>query len=114
MDLETKLEDIEFRMDLLREGSELAKYLYDCKITRKQMSDLYKYMDSLRQKIDSGESISSPEYEGGVLGIVGTGNLDYHFCELFAKLLWEEQRYEEIFEEVYKNHMRYGKLIKNK
>lgn len=33
MELEERLDFIEFRMDLLRTGSEFCKYLYDCEIT---------------------------------------------------------------------------------
>ena len=45
MELEERLDFIEFRMDLLRTGSEFCKYLYDCEITRKQLSALYDIMD---------------------------------------------------------------------
>lgn len=41
MELEERLDFIEFRMDLLRDGTEFCKYLYDCEITREQLSSLY-------------------------------------------------------------------------
>ena len=112
MEFEERLDFIEFRMDLLREGTEFCKYIYDCKITREQLSALYDIMDYCRKKIDNGEEISSVEYEAKVLDIVDNRTLDYHFCELFSKLLWEEERYEEVFPALYGKSQKFQHLFK--
>lgn len=103
---------IEFRMDLLREGTEFCKYLYDCKITREQLNELYSVMDYCRSKVDNNEEISSAEYETKVLAIVDNMMLDYHFCEDFARLLWEEHRYEEVFPALYSQANKFKHLFK--
>ena len=112
MELEERLDFIEFRMDLLRTGSEFCKYLYDREITRKQLSALYDIMDYFREKIDSGQKVSSAEYETKVLDVVDRRKLDYHFCELFAKFLWEEERYDEVFPALYGESQKFKHLFK--
>lgn len=112
MELEERLDFIEFRMDLLRTGTEFCKFIYDCNITRQQLAELHSVMRNIQEKIDNGEEVNHAKYETEVLNIVDNRTLDYHFCELFAKLLWEEQRYEEVFPALYKDFMKYQHLFK--
>jgi len=112
MDLDERLDFIEFRLDLLREGSDFSKYLYDCKISREQLDALYDIMDYYRTKYDNNEKISSSEYESKVLSVVDSRMLDYHFCEIFAKLLWEERRYAELFPALYGDSPKFQHLFR--
>lgn len=112
MPMEERLDFIEFRMDMLRENTEFSKFIYDSKITRNQLKELYKIMDELRKKIDNSEEVDSTDYECKVLQIVDNRKLDYHFCELFARLLWEEERYEEVFPALYKNSIKFQQLFR--
>lgn len=112
MTTEERLDYIEFRMDLLWEGTELSRFLYESKITKSQMDELYKIMHDLRNKIDNGEKVSSSEYESMVLSVVDKEKLDYHFCESFAKLLWEEEQYEEVFPALYRDSAKFEKLFR--
>ena len=50
MQLEERLDFIEFRMDMLRENTEFSKFIYDCEITREQLKTLYDVMDEFRRK----------------------------------------------------------------
>lgn len=116
MVLEARLDFIEFRMDLLREGTPLSYFLYDCNITRSQLKQLYDLMGKLDDKLYAGESINPTEYEAQVLKIVNDPQLDYpqldyHFCESFAKMLWEEERYVEVFKALYKDNIKYKNLF---
>lgn len=112
MDLKERINYIEFRMDLLREGTEFTKFIYDCNVTEGQLKALYGIMDGLRQEIDNGNKVSSIVYESEVLRIVDSKQLDYHFCESFARLLWEERRYEEVFPALYGESMKFKHLFK--
>lgn len=112
MELEERLEFIEFRMDMLRENTEFSKFIYDCEVTQKQLTLLYKIMDEYRSKVDNSEDISSSEYENEILQIVDNRKLDYHLCESFARLLWEEDRYAEVFPALYKDSMKFQHLFK--
>jgi hypothetical protein len=112
MNMEERLDFIEFRMDLLREGTEFAKFIYDCNVTKSQLDELYDILDDIQGKIDNGLDVSSSEYESQVLNVVDHRKLDYHFCESFVRLLWEEQRYEDIFPALYKDSNKFSHLFK--
>ncbi|GLB27263.1 hypothetical protein LXJ15735_35040 [Lacrimispora xylanolytica] len=113
MDTDERMDNIDFRMDLLRDGTELSQYLYDCKVTKEQLTQLYRVMDEYRNIVDGGEEVNSAEYETDVLEIVDNRSLDYHFCENFARLLWEDERYEEVFEALYGDSQKFSHLFKN-
>lgn len=111
MEMNERLDYIEFRMDLLRECTDFTKYIYDCKVTKEQLSKLYELMDVYRERIDNSQDVVSSAYESEVLSIVGRDELDYHFCELFSRLLWEEEKYEEVFEALYGDKQKFKKLF---
>lgn len=111
MDINERLNDIDFKMELLREGTEFSLYLYDCEITRDQRNALLDIMDRLSADISKGKAVSSARYESDVLKVVDDRKHDYHFCELFAKLLWEDRRYEDVFETLYGNSLKYQDII---
>lgn len=114
MDINERLDFIEFRMDLLREGTELAGLLYDCNITKSQLSSMYDIMDAYRACIDNNEEVSSGRFETEILNVVNNRTLDYHFCESFAKLLWEDRRYEEVFETLYGDMPKFKSIINHR
>ena len=68
-------------------------------------------MDEFRRKIDNSEEVNSTEYESEILKNVDNRKLDYHFCESFARLLWEDKRYEEVFPALYKDSMKFKHLF---
>lgn len=109
---EERLSYVEFRMDLLREGSEFSHFVYDCKITQDQLTELYNIMDYFMDKVDNNEDVSHVEYEARVLEVVDNMTFDYHFCENFARLLWEEQRYDNVFPALYGHEMKFKHLFK--
>ncbi len=111
MDIEERLDFIEFRMDLLREGTELSKFLYDHNVTKSKIDQLYDTMDYFREQIDAGKSVSSGDYEYRILKIMDDKKVDYHFCESFARILWEDGRYEEVFETLYKGFPKFEHLF---
>lgn len=114
MDFEERLDYIEFRMNLLREGTDFAKFVYDSEITYEQLKELYIVMDEMRYAIDNGKEVSSSTYEHKILEIVDKRILDYHFCESFARLLWEDRRYEEVFPALYGNDYKFKHLFEDK
>ena len=48
MTVEERLDFIEFRMDLLREGTEFTKFIYDCNVTKSQLDELYDILDDIQ------------------------------------------------------------------
>ena len=105
------IDNIEFRMDLIFQNTDFTRFIYECKLTEEQLKKLYNLMDGYRSSIGKGKEVSSALYETKVLEIVDNKCLDYHFCESFARLLWEEQRYEEVFESLYKDSQKFSHLF---
>ena len=112
MNVEERLDFIEFRMDLLREGTEFCNLIYDHNITRNQLNEIYKVLDDIQDKIDNGEDVSSSEYESTILNIVDRRKVDYHFCESLLRILWEERRYEDVFPALYTDSNKFSHLFK--
>lgn len=112
MTLEERIEHLEFKMDLLYQGTEFTRFLYDCNITKEQLDALYNVLYDIQDKLDKGEQVSSSTYEMQVLEIVDKTKLDYHFCESFVKLLWEERRFEDVFPALYSDNIKYTKYFK--
>ena len=112
INMEERLDFIEFRMDLLREGTEFSKFIYDCNITNKQLSEIYDVLNDVQDKIDNGVDVSSCEYESRILDIVDRRKLDYHFCESIVELLWREDCYSDVFPALYKDSMKFKHLFK--
>nr|DAL05579.1 MAG TPA: Protein of unknown function (DUF1878) [Caudoviricetes sp.] len=111
MNIEERLDFIEFRMDLLREDTELSKFLYDYNVTKNKRDQLYDVMDYFQEQIDAGKNVSSSDYENQVLQIMDDRRVDYHFCESFARILWEDGKYEKVFETLYKGFPKFEYLF---
>lgn len=64
-------------------------------------------MDEYRKKIDQEQSVHHAEFENKVYQLIPEKMGDYHFCELIAKLLMEEDRWPEVFPALYGDMPKY-------
>jgi len=110
--MEDRIEMLEFQMELLFNNSALDRYLYETKITRKEYRALMGIMNLFRDKLDNGEEVYSSDYEQRIYEAVPKMNMNYHFCELFAKMLAEEGRWEEVFPALYGDSPKYKDYFK--
>jgi len=107
MNLEERVELLEFQVELLFNDTSIDRFLYESKITRNQYRTLMDLMDEYRRKIDKGESVHHGTFESEIYLLVPEKNGDYHFCELFSKLLMENHRWEEVFPALYGDMTKY-------
>lgn len=112
-ELSDRLDFIEFRQELLFSNTELDRYLFEIKATRKQNTKILDLFDSLRNQIDNGQKVSSPGYEQSIYDLLPQINNDYHVAEIIAKLLHQEGRYEEVFETLYGNVTKFQTYLEN-
>lgn len=112
MSIEEELKEIKFRMGLLRDGTELSMFIYDCNVKEDNWKSIREYFRELDDRVYNGEKINSSSYEAEILSLVNNKGLDYHFAEGVAKLQWEDGRYKEVFEELYKDSAKFKGLFK--
>lgn len=105
-----RLENIEFRQQLLFEDNEVSRILFEYEITKLQYRKIMDLMDDYRKKINSKKKVSHGEFERNIYDIVPKENGNYHFCEEIALAFKEEHRWEEVFENLYGNMPKYNNL----
>ncbi len=94
-----KIDFLEFRLELLAEGSNVSALLFECNVTRSQYLKIMDLMDEQRAKIDKGERVNNTDFETRIAEI--TSKRDYHFAELVAKAFMEDGRWDEVFPALY-------------
>ena len=100
-ELREELDLLRFQIGLLFENTEFTRFLYECKITRTEARDLVEKMEEYRDIIDNGGKVTSSKIESDFYATVPRLYGDYHFCESYTQLCWEDDRFEEVFESAY-------------
>lgn len=108
MNLEERVEQLEFQVKLLFDNSAISRYLFETNVTKTQHHEIMDFMDTVREKIDHGEQIRYGSFEQGIYDIVPERKGDFHFCEILAKLFAEEGRWEEVFPALYGGMAQHG------
>lgn len=108
MDINDRIEQLEFQQELLYENGALERYIYETHITRSQYNAIMKLMEHYRDKIDAHEAVDNATFEAEIYEIVPERKGDYHFCEMITQLFAEAQRWEEVFPALYGNMRKYG------
>ena len=108
MKFEDRVSLLEFQIQLLFNNSPLDRLVFESKITRKQYIAIMDLMESIRIKLDKGQSVHHYAFESNIYEIIPEKNGDYHFCELIAKLFAEEGQWEEVFSALYGDMPKYG------
>ena len=101
MNLEERVDLLEFQSELLFNGREIDRFLYESKITRSQFTALCDLLDQYRTMIDAGETVHHGSFERNIYQLVPEQSGNYHFCELLSKLFYEEGQWEEVFITLY-------------
>ena len=111
-ELMRRLDFIEFRQDLLFENSDIARLIYELKVTRDQYRAIMDLMDSYRNKIDSGEKVHHATFEQEMFKYLPEDQRDYHNCETICLCFMEDGRWEEVFRKLYGDLPKYSYLKK--
>ena len=109
--LEEKVNFLEFRLELISDGSNVCKLLLDYKITKNQYEKIMDLMDAYSKKLDKKESVSHMQFENEISKITGIN--DYHFSEAIAKAFFEDGRWDEIFPALYGDMAKYKYYMDN-
>ena len=111
--LNKRVEQLEFRESLIIDGSNTSRILLDYNITHPQYIHIMDIMDEYREKISKNEEVNSALFETKILNVVNEGlvtkdiRADYHFCEYIAKSFMEDGRWSEVFPALYGDSPKY-------
>jgi hypothetical protein len=111
-ELEETIEFLIFRQDLLFSNTTLDRALYEYNITKKQYYLIMDLMDKYREKISNKEKISHGLFEDEMYDIVFQHSGNYHFVESLTRAFWENDRWEEVFDELYRVLPKYQHIKK--
>ncbi|MTI70079.1 MAG: DUF1878 domain-containing protein [Firmicutes bacterium] len=108
MELNERLDFIEFRQELLFNNTEVDRILFEYNITRDQYNEIMDLMEEYRRAIRADEdSISHGEFEQRIYDIVDHIRGNYHFCEYLTRAFKKERRWEEVFDKLYGDMPKY-------
>lgn len=113
INIEERLEFIEFRQQLLFSNSETDRLLFEYNITKNQYKEIMGLMDEYRTLIesDSGKNYHGI-FEQRIYDIAEHLRGDYHFCEYITRAFKNEGRWEEVFINLYGDMPKYKGLNK--
>lgn len=112
MNLEERIAQLEFQIELLFSNTDIDRIFFETKITRAQYRAIMDLMDTFRSKLDTGKSVNHYDFESAVYKIVPEQNGNYHFCESIAKLFAENNQWDEVFPALYGNMPKYSGIVK--
>lgn len=111
MNVEQEINQIKYRMDLLFENSPLSRLLYEYNITEEQDRKIQDVLNLLEKRMEDGEEVTSSEYESMVCEICADNpNVEYHFCEKYARECWLEGRWKDTIKNLYSWNRRFDEL----
>lgn len=108
VNLEKRIDLLEFQLDLLFENTDLSRFVYELKLTREQYQSIMNLMDDYRAKIEAGEKVDNGIFETEMYELVPEHNRDYHFCESITRLFAEAGRWTEVFPALYGQMPKYN------
>ncbi len=103
-----RLDDLEFRQDLLFENTGMSRFALEHKLTRNEYKALMDLMEEYQNKIDQKETCTNAAFERKVYTIVPSHDGDYHMCEDMVRILYEEGRWVDVFTTLYANMSKYS------
>lgn len=111
-DVYEKLDFLEFRQELLFEDTEFNRLLFEYRVTRKQTTQIYDLMDKYREMISDNEDVYHGTFEQEIYSIVPDHDGNYHFAEFIAQDLHKAGRWEEVFEKLYGDMLKFQSYLK--
>lgn len=105
-----RLELIESKLQWLFENTDLTSMLFEYDITISKQNEIADMLQSYRDRLSAGESISRANYESKMQETSGVP--DYHFAESYLANCYKEGRWEELFEAFYKGCSIYERTVK--
>ena len=111
MDLEARVNELEFKQRLLFENSTVDRILFEYNIKESEYHSIMDLMAKYRDDIESGKDVSSTIFESEMYELIPSLYGNYHFCEFITKAFAEDGQWEEVFPTLYRHSPKYKKSI---
>lgn len=105
--IEETLELLMFRQDLIFSNTPIDRIIFEYNINKNQYNLIMDLMDKYREKIQNAEDVNRIQFEGEMYEIVSQHRGNYHFVETLTRAFWESNRWEEVFETLYRSLPKY-------
>lgn len=109
--IEKRIEQIEFRQQLLFDNDEVSRLLFEYNITKQQYNSIMDIMDIYRTKIGKKEDVSYHSFENEIYKVIPEHDGDYHMCEYIARAFMDAGRWEEVFKVLYSKMPKYRSIM---
>lgn len=111
LSLEEQIDYLDFRQHLLFQNSDYDRLIFEHDITREENSAISEVFATFRQRIENGEGVIGSQFEQAIYDAVPYVFGNYHFAESLAQIAHSEGRYEEVFETLYGNSMKFAHYL---
>ncbi|MCY7817290.1 DUF1878 domain-containing protein [Bacillus haynesii] len=111
-ELEKTVELLTFKQSLLFSNTSVDRALYEYDISKNQYNEIMDLMDNYRSKIDNNEKVNHHIFENEMYEIVPQHSGNYHFVESLTRAFWENNRWEEVFDNLYRILPKYKHIKK--
>nr|ABD24375.1 hypothetical protein pBMB67_073 [Bacillus thuringiensis] len=103
--LKQQVAHLTFKQNLLFTNGSVERLVFDYDLTQIQFTQIMDLMDEYRKMIGEGKQVSHHEFEMQINAIVPDHG--YHFAEAITYAFWENKRWEEVFNELYRGMEKY-------
>ncbi|AJQ62752.1 hypothetical protein BTT_64330 (plasmid) [Bacillus thuringiensis serovar morrisoni str. 4AA1] len=103
--LKQQVAHLTFKQNLLFTNGSVERLVFDYDLTQIQFTQIMDLMDEYRKMIGEGKQVSHHEFEMQINAIVPDHG--YHFAEAITYAFWENNRWEEVFNELYRGMEKY-------
>ena len=110
IDLERRIEHLEYRVKLLAEISDFEEHPFiymvlESDLTQSQVRAIFDLMDEVSKTIRNGKPVSHHKFEERIYELVPSHRGDYHFAEDIVSTLNDERRWVEVYRHMKKDGM---------
>lgn len=112
-ELEEKIGFMDFRQNLIFNNTSIDRLIFEYNITREQYQKIMDLMDKYREDIENEKSVNHNKFEREIYSIVPQLEHNYHFVEGLVMTFWENGRWEEVFDTMYRTMDKYKYIKKD-
>lgn len=116
-ELSKKVNNLEFRIELIASPTHINQVLYEYEVNRDEYDKIMELMDSIREALENNQEYTHGKFEREMRNIFPNPEdikHDYHFAEAVAQAFMEDGRWEEVFPALYRELPKFREYLNHK